>query len=567
MQKLIGRLAAAASAVVLALSCFAVSASAEKAKKTKKSKTDSSAAETVSDTDKDKKKSGDSSEAEEEDTEEHEENFHRSGAWAYTVLPDDTVSISKYYGSSVHPAVPSTIDGFTVSAISGGWFADTDGTILIYGNIHGITYGDNGMISESSVYSPFSENTKLEEVTIPDTVKYIGAIAFKGCKKLKRVNLGKSVKVIGNNCFEDCAALEGITIPENLSYIDLRAFSGCASLKQIALHDMHLEPAVFENCAGLEKITLGKLDEIPQYTFAGCTSLTEFSVPNGTKSIGDSAFEDCTALHSVVIPDSVKEIHNSSFAKCTSLENVQMSTQIEMIGNSAFADCPIKTLVLPDTLKRIGKTAFGMSADGKPLEGFKLECPEYSPAQSYADNNSLKYETISGELPKVTVTEAATTEVNSGSEVTDDVLDSEFLYKLLLVIIGVTAVSIIAAIILIIKNHRLGDDPDEAYSTDDVEKLGENGLPRSGEEQGMGEDFYPADGAYPDAPGYGEQYDGFAPQDEQGGDFYPEDGTYPDAPGYGEQYDDFAPQDEQGGDFYPADGAYPPQENAADDNE
>ena len=566
MHKLFGRIAAAASALVLAMNCLALGVSAEGEKKTKKSRNESSAAETVEDgseesedgskekskkeKDKDKHKDKDSSESEdsageetgedaeeeyedEEETDAKKENFHRSGAWGYTLLPDNTVSISKYYGDSVHPGVPSEIDGFTVTALSGGWYIDETGNILIYGNIHGLKYDDTGMISGSSVYSPFSKNSSIVEVTIPDTVKYIGAISFKGCKKLKKVNLGSGVQVIGNNCFEGCTSLEGIALPEGVKYIDQMAFSGCTALTQISVPETHLEASVFRGCTSLAKAVLGRTDTIPQLTFSGCTALTEVALPDGLQSVDNSAFEGCTSLVSVTLPDSVKEIRNNAFAGCTSLQGVKMSGTVESIGNSAFADCPITELALPETLTRIGKTAFGMTADGAPMEGFKLICPEYSPAQSYAQNNSLAFETVEGgSMPAVTTAKEEEPESQPGEEQPDP-LDSDLMFKLLLVIIGVTALSVITAIVLIIKNHSLGDAPEseEYFPSDDFD---EDQDLDDGERSRWNDGGY-----YPDAQGY-DDMQGYA--EPQG---YDDMQGYQEAPGYSDMPD------------YPASQSYP----------
>lgn len=550
LHRLIGRIAAAASALVLALNCFALSASAEKEKKSKKSGTDSSAAETVVDEDEDeeedsgdssgskKKKSkdesksaddtdtksdeetdGDSEEEEtEEETEQHKENFHRSGAWGYTMLPDNTAAISKYYGDSIRPKIPEEIDGFPVTAVSGGWYIDEAGTVLIYGNIHSLTYDDTGMISGSSVYSPFSGNNTIVEITVPDSVKYIGAIAFKGCKKLKKVTLGTSVQVIGNNCFEDCKQLEAVTIPASVKYIDQKAFGGCTALTEINVPAAHLEASVFEGCTSLANAVLGSTENVPQLMFSGCTALTNIAMPDGVTSIDDGAFENCTSLTVVTIPDSVKEIRNNAFAGCTSLQSVTMSQSLESMGNQAFADCPLTTLTLPDSLTRIGKAAFGMTADGAPIEGFVLTCPEYSPVQSYAQNNSLSFETTEGVRSPVTTTQRAASDEETGEQV--DPFNSELMYKLLLIILGITAFSVIAAIILIIKNHRLGDTPEsEDYfpgdDFDEEQDLDDNEYDRWADPDGNGADNNNSGYSQPLQFGdYNRQKDDYRPMDD-----------------------------------------------------
>jgi hypothetical protein len=173
-----------------------------------------------------------------------------------------------------------------------------------------------------------------------------------------------------------------------------------------------------------------------------------------------------------------------------------------------------------------------MTSDGQPVEGFKLVCPELSAAQSYAENNSLPFETVSGELPKVTVSTAETPVSDSSQGETGDVLDSDLMYKLLLAVIGVTAVSIVAAIVLIIKNHKLGDTPEseDYFPSDDFDE---------GHDLDASEyDKYTAeDGGYPENGGY-----------TDGGKQYPADGYDYDAYNDLDAFDDLGSKDYAGDD-------------------
>ena len=51
------------------------------------------------------------------------------------------------------------------------------------------------------------ENSNLESITIPDSVKTIGKKAFSSCTNLKTVTIGNGVKSIKHNAFENCNSL------------------------------------------------------------------------------------------------------------------------------------------------------------------------------------------------------------------------------------------------------------------------------------------------------------------------------------------------------------------------
>ena len=458
MRWIAARLVSAVTAIIIAVSstAFAVSAdSAENKDKTKNKDTDT---ESIS-TETDSESEDEEVEIDEEDASRDRENFHRNGAWGYTVLADDTAAICKYYGDSKHPGVPSEIDGHTVTALSGGWLLNGTGELLLYGNIHGVTYNDDGSINGSAVYSPFSKNKSIVEITLPDSVRFVGAIAFKGCRKLKKVKFGKNVELIGNNCFECCTSLEKIELPDTVTYIDQQAFKDCTSLSQLSMPGAHCEGAVFQGCTALGEVSLGAMDSVPQYMFNGCTGLTAVTIPEGVSSIGDSAFAGCTALTSVSLPESVTAVYNNAFSGCTSLTQVRIGAKTDTIGSRAFADCPIKNFFAPESLIRIGEAAFGMTADGKPLEGFVLSCPQYAPAQSYAEKNSLQVETIAAD-PEPESPGADTAEELAEQPAVIQLADEDAVFKITLGALAVTALAVIIAIILMVKN-RGGDAYDE----------------------------------------------------------------------------------------------------------
>ena len=80
------------------------------------------------------------------------------------------------------------------------------------------------------------EKKNIKAVSIPATVKissktykvaYIAAGAFKNCKKLKNVTIGKNVRSIGSKAFSKCKTLKKITVKSKLiKLLAKNAFSG-----------------------------------------------------------------------------------------------------------------------------------------------------------------------------------------------------------------------------------------------------------------------------------------------------------------------------------------------------
>ncbi len=105
-------------------------------------------------------------------------------------------------------------------------------------------------------------------VTIPDSVKTIGAEAFKGKTTINSVQIPGSVSVIGEGAFEDCLHLNEITIGNGVQQIRDRAFAGCpvqkiivpASVEKIGLR-------AFDNAEIREGVVVFEGDTLPARSY------------------------------------------------------------------------------------------------------------------------------------------------------------------------------------------------------------------------------------------------------------------------------------------------------------
>ena len=61
----------------------------------------------------------------------------------------------------------------------------------------------------------FANDTKLKEITLPDSLTYIGDYAFANCENLEKIIMN-NVEHIGKFAFLRCSKLKSITLPKNL---------------------------------------------------------------------------------------------------------------------------------------------------------------------------------------------------------------------------------------------------------------------------------------------------------------------------------------------------------------
>lgn len=106
------------------------------------------------------------------------------------------------------------------------------------------------------------------DVTIPDSVKMIGAEAFKGKTNINSVTIPGSVSAIGEGAFEDCLHLNEIEIGNGVRQIRDRAFAGCpvqkviipASVEEIGLR-------AFDNAEIREGVVVFEGDTLPARSY------------------------------------------------------------------------------------------------------------------------------------------------------------------------------------------------------------------------------------------------------------------------------------------------------------
>ena len=102
------------------------------------------------------------------------------------------------------------------------------------------------------------------------------------------------------------------------------------------------------------------LEEIDEWTFAGCILLEEIVVPNNVRTIGEMAFNHCHALRRVTFGDRLVVIDEYAFSWCKLIEVIIITNAVRAIKDGAFCGCRRLTrVILGEGLEEIGMNAFG----------------------------------------------------------------------------------------------------------------------------------------------------------------------------------------------------------------
>lgn len=183
--------------------------------------------------------------------------------------------------------------------------------------------------------------TRIQSISLPESVTKIGEHAFSGCHYLEIIDLSKTkIESIKENAFSN-TTIQRILLPSTLTEIGQYAFLG-SPLVEVKLPDKlaKLGAFAFSNCTKLTTIDMSSaaLVEIQLGLFKGCVSLSTVKLPQSLKTIHNEAFYQ-TAIEKIAIPNSVTSMGKYTFAYCTLISEFQFPSKIATLGKGCFLGC------------------------------------------------------------------------------------------------------------------------------------------------------------------------------------------------------------------------------------
>ena len=159
----------------------------------------------------------------------------------------------------------------------------------------------------TSISSGAFSGTRIETVTVPASVTYIGAGAFKNCLDLETAELPGNLEKIGSELFYGCAALVNVSIGNetNTSYmsgstiVEANAFYGCTALENISIYNR------------AEKLIIAK------NAFCGCTALTSMMIDCRSLTLDNNALPSGANMYYIRISGSYGSIAPRAFEGVT----------------------------------------------------------------------------------------------------------------------------------------------------------------------------------------------------------------------------------------------------------
>jgi len=173
------------------------------------------------------------------------------------------------------------------------------------------------------------------------------------CSPVDVIKLGENVRRIPKGLFSNNQKITEVNLPESVEILDPYAFEYCANLKNVneAGTIKSIGEQTFRYCSSLESINRLDVETIPEYAFDCCSNLRSCLTTDRTRIIGNNAFRDCPNLAEFHWSQGLESIGERAFNKCNSLTVVSLPEGVVHVGNNAFGACRgVKTLYIPSTL-------------------------------------------------------------------------------------------------------------------------------------------------------------------------------------------------------------------------
>lgn len=234
----------------------------------------------------------------------------------------------------------------------------------------------------------FWDNQVIEEVILPDTLVNISGDTFYNSSNLRKVNIPKNVKFMGNNPFAGCPNIEVNNESPFFNLVDGILYN--RDFTRLIYYPISKKDDRYEIKEGCR--ILGK------HSFYLCDNLKEVVIPSSIIKLENNPFSGCTKINLVNksdyyhIDDSViYDKDYSSVIGCLNSINTDclVLKDVKRICRNSFWNCKgIRKIVLPKTLESIGYNPF-VSCSNIEFESNSENYMVYDNALYTADKSKL----------------------------------------------------------------------------------------------------------------------------------------------------------------------------------
>ena len=218
-----------------------------------------------------------------------------------------------------------------------------------------------GVCGEGQWFRHVFEDSGLESVALPSSLRAVGDCAFAGCRRLRSVSFGEDsmLEEVGPLAFLNCG-LEAFEAPPRLRRVGELAFAGCGALR------------VFRPNEGLRELgalclwrTAASRPRMPPRARRTRAQLGlgrdpgVLRLPEGLDVVGEDWFRG-TGIRKLVVPASVAVLGARAFQGCRRLRELvfEPGSRLEYVNERCFEGCALREVLFPRSLRVIDAMAF-----------------------------------------------------------------------------------------------------------------------------------------------------------------------------------------------------------------
>lgn len=214
-----------------------------------------------------------------------------------------------------------------------------------------------------------SATVNLEECT---KLEYIGAYAFQGCGGIEQLAIPESVKYVGEYAFEVTkaqtnffeAASKAKEEKDRYWIVGNILLSAYVAEGQTAVHIPEGVKIIAGSalCGWDNAYTPGSatgLSASGASKYNITNKITELYLPEGLESICNMAFFRMACIETINLPSTLRELGANAFYYCTKLSEITGGENLQKIGDYALGYCTSLTkFQIPETVKELGSNVF-----------------------------------------------------------------------------------------------------------------------------------------------------------------------------------------------------------------
>ena len=317
--------------------------------------------------------------------------FENCALLSSVCLPDSLLELGSYVFSgcsSLHSiTMPSQAIAIDSTAFYGtGYYNDPsswDSGVLYVDSYLVATNADFAAVSSYSVKpgtiaiaeKAFANNgKKLESITLPDGLLFIGGGAFSSLSSLKTANIPSSVNRIGYGAFSGTALYKDTANWEgNGLYLD----NWLLAVENVKITEF----AVKEG-------TIGAADGNDASLFpSSAKSVATLSLPSSLRYVGSRSFAQLKVT-SLSLPESLQSIGEGGFSSCAFLTSANLGDCLSLvsIGDQAFSGASLSQITIPSSVLTMGELVFNQN-----WVDLSISCLAQSKPEGWDDDWAYSY--------------------------------------------------------------------------------------------------------------------------------------------------------------------------------